>query len=213
MNLFRHAILLAACMAAPLLQGQVIEFESGGLRYQTLTREGLTVMFAPLPAQIRNYVILQVAIANGSDGVRLVRPEDFRFIREDGRVLQAVPPRRVVQTFLERSGRNDVIRMVTLYEMGLYGMTRIRSTNGYEQRRQQALAEVSSPRLKAAAAASAIVLVAVKLQPGESTDGAIFFEAPEKKLGDGRLVATIGQEVFEFRIGGLQHPGELIRRP
>jgi hypothetical protein len=213
MLLFRHAILLAACMAAPLLRGQVIEFESGGLRYQTLTRGGLTVMFAPLPAQVRNYVILQVAVANGSDSVRVVRPEDFRFIREDGRVLSAVPPRRVVQDFLEKSGRNDVIRMVTLYEMGLYGMTRFRSTNGYEQRRQQALAEVSSPRLKAAAAASAIVLVAVRLQPGDSTDGAIFFEVPDKKLGEGRLVATVGQDTFEFRVGGLQHPGELIRRP
>jgi len=210
---FRHALLLAACMAAPLLQGQVIEFESGGLRYQTLTRQGLTVMFAPLPAQIRNYVILQVAVVNGSGEPRLVRPEDFRFVREDGTVLQAVPPRRVVQTFLERSGRNDVIRMVTLYEMGLYGNTRFRSTNGYEQRRQQALAEVSSPRLKAAAAASAIVLVAVKLEPGESTDGAIFFEVPEKKLGEGKLVAAIGQDVFEFQVGGLRHPGELIRRP
>ncbi len=213
MTWLRRAIGLAALLAAPLLHGQVIEFESGGLRYQTLSREGLTVMFAPLPQQIRNYVILQVAVSNGSQFVRMVRPEDFRFVREDGRVLRSVPPRQVVQGFLDKAGRNDVIRMVTLYEMGLYGMSRFRSTSGYEQRRQQALAEVSNPRLKAAASASAIVLVPVKLQPGESTDGAVFFEVPEKKLGDGRLIATVGEEVFEFRIGADDHPGSLVRRP
>ena len=47
---------------------------------------------------------------------------------------------------------------------------------------------------RAAASASAIVLVAIRLQPGESTDGAVFFEVPEKKLGEGRLIATIGEE-------------------
>jgi len=206
------ACLLALPAALPA-QGQVIEFESGGLRYQTLTREGLTVMFAPLPQQVKNYVILQVAVANGSGSARLVRPEDFRFVRKDGRVLRPVPPRQVVQRFLDRAGRNDVIRMVTLYEMGLYGMERFRSTSGYEQRRQQALAEVPNPRLKAAASASAIVLVPVKLEPGQSTDGAIFFEVAEKTLGEGRLLAAIGQDTFEFNIGGLEHPGSLIRRP
>lgn len=213
MTSLRRAIGLAALLAAPLLHAQVIEFESGGLRYQTLSREGLTVMFAPLPQQIRNYVILQVAVSNGSQSARMVRPEDFRFVREDGRVLRAVPPRQVVQGFLDKAGRNDVIRMVTLYEMGLYGMSRFRSTSGYEQRRQQALAEVSNPRLKAAASASAIVLVPVKLQPGESTDGAVFFDVPEKKLGGGRLIATVGGEMFEFRVGADDHPGALIRRP
>ncbi|MGQ9918573.1 MAG: hypothetical protein ACUVS7_14250 [Bryobacteraceae bacterium] len=209
----RLACLLTLFAAAPFARGQVIEFESGGLRYQTLTREGLTVMFAPLMQQVRNYVILQVAIANGSDSARMVRPEDFRFVREDGRVWYPAPPREVVQKFLDRAGRNDVIRMVTLYEMGLYGMERFRSTSGYEQRRQQALAEVSNPRLKAAASASAIVLVPVKLEPGQSTDGAIFFEVAEKKLGKGRLIAVIGQSTFEFKMGGLEHPGALIRRP
>ncbi len=213
MTSLRRAIAFAALLAAPLLHGQAIEFESGGLHYQTLSRDGLTVMFAPLPQQIRNYVILQVAVSNGSQSARMVRPEDFRFVRQDGRVLRAVPPRQVVQGFLDRASRNDVIRMVTLYEMGLYGMSRFRSTSGYEQRRQQALAEVSNPRLKAAASASAIVLVPVRLQPGESTDGAVFFDVPEKKLGDGRLVATVGEQVFEFRIGADDHPGALIRRP
>lgn len=204
--------ILAAGAVCPL-KGQAIEFESNGLRYQTLTREGLTIMFAYLPTQVRDYAVLQVAVSNGSPSARTVKPEDFRFIRKDGAVLPATPARIVVQQFLDKAGRNDVIRLVGTYEVGLYGLSRIRSTNGYEQRRQAALAEVSSSRLKAAAAASAIVLVSTRLQPGESTDGAVFFVAPGKELGEGKLVATVGTEQFEFQVGGYKHPGELVRRP
>jgi hypothetical protein len=67
--------------------------------------------------------------------------------------------------------------------------------------------------MKAAAAASAIILVPTRLQPGESTDGALFFVAQGKPLGEGRLVATVGSERFEFLVGGYKHPGELVRRP
>jgi hypothetical protein len=38
-----------------------------------------------------------------------------------------------------------------------------------------ALAEFTSTRIKAAAAASAIALVQTKLAPGQSTDGAVFY--------------------------------------
>ena len=33
---------------------QLIEFESGGLKYQALTKDGLTIMVAPLPTQSAN---------------------------------------------------------------------------------------------------------------------------------------------------------------
>jgi hypothetical protein len=202
---------LAACLSP--LRAQPIEFESGGLRYQTMSQGGLTIMFAQLPVQVRDYVVLQVAVSNGSPSARTVKPEDFRFERADGTVLPASPARNVVLGFLQRAGRNDVIRLVSTYELGLYGLSRFQSTNGYEQRRQAALAEVSSSRLKAAAAASAIVLVQTKLNPGESTDGAVFFAAAGRPLGPGKLVATPGVERFEFEVGGDRHPGELIRRP
>ena len=45
---------------------QVIEFESGGLKYQTLTRRGVTLMFAHMPAHVRDFSIVQVAVSNGS---------------------------------------------------------------------------------------------------------------------------------------------------
>jgi hypothetical protein len=195
------------------LWGQAIEFESGGLRYQTLTREGLTIMFAHLPARIREYTVVQVAISNGSPSTRAIQPEDFRYVAEDGVTVAALPARAVVERFLQRAGRNDVINLVSTYEMGLYGLSRFQSTSGYEQRRQAALAEVSSVRLKAAAAASAIAFVPTKLKPGESTDGAIFFPLQNRPWGPGKLIATPGVEYFEFEVGGLRHPGDLIRRP
>jgi len=76
------------------------------------------------------------------------------------------------------------------------------STNGYEVRRQNALAEVSSAKLKAAAAASAIALVHTKLSTGQSTDGAVFFPNSGKPFGPGTLVVRAAGETFEFRSDG-----------
>lgn len=184
--------------ALPLcLSAQVIEFESNGLKYQTLTRGGVTVMYAHLPTELRDYSVLQIAVANGSAIHWTVKPEDFRFQRSDGTSVQGENATKVVKRMLDRAGRNDLIRLLTLYEANIYGISRIQSTNGYEQRRQDALAFTSSPRLKAAAAASAIVFVPVKLKPGESTDGAVFLAGPER-LPAGKLIARVAGEVFEF---------------
>lgn len=185
-------------LLAAFLPAQVIEFEFNGLKYQTLTRSGVTVMFAAMPHNVRDYAVVQAAISNGSPAAHTVRPEDFTYIREDGTVLRATPAKDVVSSLIERGGRNDVIRLVSAYEAALYGMSRIRSTNGYEQRRQAALAEVSSTKLKAAAAASAIALVFTKLTAGESTDGAVFFANEGKPLGPGHLVVRNSAGEYRF---------------
>jgi hypothetical protein len=104
----------------------------------------------------------------------------------------------VVGALLEKGNRSDVVRLVSTYEMALYGMTRLRPTNGYESRRQQYLAEVSSTRIKAAAAASAIALVQTKLVAGQSTDGAVFFPTEGKPLGAGRLTMRNSGGEFAF---------------
>jgi hypothetical protein len=182
-----------------LAVAQVIEFESGGLHYQTLTRRGVTVMFAHMPAHVHEFSIVQVAVSNGSKGPYTIRPEDFRFVRADGTVVRATPARDVVNMLIEKGSRNDVIRLVTAYESGLYGIQRMLSTNGYEQRRQAALAEVQSTKVKAAAAASAIALVQIKLMAGQSTDGAVFFPHEGKALSGGRLVVTTNTDTFEFK--------------
>jgi hypothetical protein len=188
----------AAMLCAASLAAQVIEFESNGLKYQTLTKNGLTIMFAPIPSQLKGYSVLQVAAANGSKVAHTVDPEDFVFKSEDGFQVRAMPARSVVRRMLDKANRNDVIKLVGAYEIGLYGLARLQSTSGYEQRRQSAIAELGGGRLKAAAAASAIAFVKTKLNPGESTDGAVFYFPQGRNLGKGRVVVRAAGETFEF---------------
>ncbi len=189
---------LLTLLAASLGTAQVIEFESGGLKYQTLTRNSVTVMFAHLPARVHEYAIIQVAISNGAPGPVTVRPEDFTFERPDNAIVKAAPARQVVAELIEKGGRGDVIKLVSTYEGALFGMSKFRPTNGYESRRQAYLAEVSSTKIKAAAAASAIAMVQTKLISGQSTDGAVFFSSEGKPLGAGRLVMRNSSGEFLF---------------
>lgn len=189
-------LFVCACLPAA---AQVIEFESGGLQYQTLTREGLTVMIARLPAVLRNYSVIQVSMSNGSGQELVVRPEDFYLERRDGRTFAAATANEVVREFIRNPNRDDVIKLVGTYEMSLYGMApRVNSRNGYESRRQSAIAELSFKNLKAAAAASAIALVQIRLMPADSTDGAVFFPAAVGPLQNGRIVVRTA-EGLEFR--------------
>ena len=194
----RLGLLSLVCLG--IADAQVIEFESSGLIYRTLTRNGLTIMWASLPSHVKSYSIVQVVVSNGSKVPWVVKPQDFRFDRSDGVVLLPIPANTVIDSMLQRASRNDVIRLVTAYEAGLYGNFKLRSTDGYEARRQSALAEVASAKLKAAAAASAIAFVPVKVTPGMSTDGAIFFVNGGKPLGAGKLTVHAAGEVFEFEI-------------
>ena len=101
---------------------------------------------------------MQVSISNGSPISWAVKPEDFSYRQQDGAVWQASPALSVVYTLLAKGGRHDVIKLVTTYERGVYGNEHMQTTNGYESRRQSALAEGMSARLKAGAAASALAL-------------------------------------------------------
>jgi hypothetical protein len=185
----------------PASQPAPIEFESKGMEYEALTKEGITVMFAPLPPRIKEYSIMQVTVTNGSLVSWTVKPSDFSFVRQDGTQLQPVSADEVVESLLEKASRNDVIKLQLLYENTIYALTNFRSTNGYEKRREAAMAQFVNRGFTAAAAASAITLVPTKLKPGDSTDGAVFFEnrTKEKTLGAGRFLAhTCGQSfVFE----------------
>lgn len=192
-------LLVLAAFPVARLHAQVLEFESGGLKYKALTRGGVTIMFAPLPTRILGYSILQVAISNGSPVSWSFKPEDFRFERSGGQKIQAVSAGTVVRQLLDHASRGDVGRLITAYEAALFGNAQVHSTNGYESRRQDYLA-VGSTKLKAAAAASAIALVTTKLEPGQSTDGAVFYPSGGKPLGTGKLLVTAAGEVFEFPV-------------
>ena len=187
-------VLLFSCVAA---RAQVIEFESNGLKYLTLTRSGVTVMFAIMPNHLHEYGIIQVAVSNGSAGPYVIKPEDFTFLRSDGVELRGAPARTVVTMLSQKGSASDVIHLVTSYESAVYGNSRLKSTNGYEQRRQSALA-MGSTKLKAMAAASALAFVQTKLAPGESTDGAVFFLNENKPLGPGHLIVRTNTDVFDF---------------
>src|SRR5438270_683299 len=141
---------LLALLACSGVQAQIIPFESGGLLYKTLTKSGVTVMFASLPSHVKEYSIVQVAISNGSPIAWMVKPEDFSYRRQDGTMAQASPAVTVVNSLIAKASRHDVIKLVSTYEAGVYGNAHLKTTNGYESRRQSALAEVSSARLKAA---------------------------------------------------------------
>ena len=193
------ACLLLAFFFVAKAPAQVLEFESGGLKYKALTRGGVTIMFAPLPTKVLGYTILQVAISNGSPVSWSFRPEDFRFEQEGGQRIQAVSAGTVVKQLLDHASRGDVGRLITAYEMALYGNAKVHSTNGYESRRQDYLA-LGSTKLKAASAASAIALVTAKLAPGQSTDGAVFYPSKGKPLGAGRLIVDAAGETFEFPV-------------
>lgn len=195
------------------LRGQAIEFESNGLRYQTLTRDGVTIMFAPLPAQVRDYVVLQLAVSNGSPSSRTIKAEDFRFIRADGTVITATPAGSVVQQFLNKGGRSDVIKLVGTYEMSLYGLSRLQSTNGYgaappECARRGLLLQTESRRRRIRHR-----LRHHQAHPLANSTTAPSSSPPRDALSEGKLVARVGASQFEFAVGGLKHPGELIKRP
>lgn len=181
-----------------------IEFQSHGLDYQALTREGITVMYAALPPHIKDFNIIQITVTNGSPVSWTIKPADFTFVRQDGTVLTAVSADQVVESLLEKAGRNDVIKLQLLYEDSIYALSNFRSTNGYEQRREAAMAQFVNRGLKAAAAASAITMVATKLKSGDSTDGAVFFlnRTKEKVLGAGRVIARTCGQTFVFQTYG-----------
>ncbi len=180
-----------------------VQFESRGMDYDALTHEGITVMFAHLPPHIKDFSILQVTVTNGSLVSWTVKPSDFTFVRQDGTVLPSLSADYVVESLLVKASRNDVIKLQLLYEDSIYALQNYRATNGYEKRRQAAMAMFVNREFKAAAAASAITLAPIKLKPSDSTDGAVFFEnRKEKSLGPGRLIVRTCGQTFVFQTFG-----------
>jgi hypothetical protein len=179
------------------IDAQVIEFESRGLKYQTLTHNGVTIMFAPLTAHLREYAIFQVAVSNGSAGPYVIRPEDFYYLRNNAEAVEAASAQHIIGMLMQKGGGGDVVKLVNTYELALYGIPNMKSTNGFETRRQNAMAFGAS-KLRAAATASAVALVQTKLAPGETTDGAIFLPMDAKVLGTGHLQVRTNTDTFDF---------------
>src|ERR1700690_2279618 len=79
----RVAIIAGALIAGILLSGQVIEYEANGMKYQTLSRKGLTVIITHMPNHVAGFGLIQISISNGSDMYWMVQPEDFAYIKND----------------------------------------------------------------------------------------------------------------------------------
>ncbi len=187
-------LILAFCANA-----QIIEYETNGIKYQTATRQGLTVIVTHLQSQVAGFGLLQVSISNGGQTYRTVRPEDFHYVRAE-LSTGALGAGQVVDMLLAKATHNDVVKLVSSYEAALYGIPHMRSNNGYEQRRQNAMSFGMPGRLKAAATASAIALNDTRLAPGQSTDGAVFIPLSHelKNLVGGHIVFQCGGDIFEF---------------
>ncbi|MBV9742835.1 MAG: hypothetical protein JO099_03660 [Acidobacteriia bacterium] len=192
------ALGLAVFLFAPCAPAQVIEFESRGLKYQTLTHNGVTIMFAQLAAHVREYTIFQVAVSNGSAGPYVIRPEDFYYLKNNSETVEADSAQHVISMLMQKGTGSDVIKLVNTYETALYGIPNMKSTNGFETRRQNALA-FGGAKLRAAATAAAVALVQTKLAPGESTDGAIFVPLDTKaQATSGHLQVRTNTDIFDF---------------
>jgi hypothetical protein len=196
--MFRLGAISLGLLTLITAPAQVIEYEKDGVKHQTLTRSAVTIMFAVGKAHVKEYAMIQVSIANGSDMYSNIRPEDFTYERGDGQVVRAANAEDVVKQLLERASLADVQKLVLAYENNLYGIPNMRSQNGYEQRRRNAMSEGVPARFKAAAAASALALVPTRLGPGQSTDGAVFFPIDPKLLAGGRLVVHTQKDTYEF---------------
>jgi hypothetical protein len=211
-RLWRGAVVCTVALAWCAAHAQVIEFESGGLRYQALTKDGLTIMVASLPTHVREYTVLQVAVQNGGKSTCIIRPEDFLYQPDPETEIAALPARTVVNSLIDRASKGDVVKLITAYENGIYGNSKYKATNGYEQRRQSALAELTSTRIKAAAAASAIALVQTKLGPGQSTDGAVFYSLTGRTFTGGSVSIRVGNSTFQFPMVSLNYPIPIDKR-
>lgn len=197
-QLRRWAVGSVALWASALVYGQVIEYEANGLKYQTLSRKGLTVIVTRMPNHVAGFGLYQVSISNGSDIYWTVQPEDFTYVRQDTSST-AISAEQVVDVLLDKGSHSDVVKLTTSYESSLYGIPHMRTTNGYEQRRQNAMSLGINAKLKAAATASALALAKTRLSPGQSTDGAIFIPLQrDKTLAGGHLEFRDEGETFGF---------------
>jgi len=197
MNRLLGAFGLATVWLSQCALAQVIEVQSNGIAYQTLTRSGVTVMFNHLPVTLHQYAIVQVAVSNGSQGPYIIRPEDFTFERAGGEKIRAVSARAVIDMLRQKANGSDAIKLVTTYESGIYGNPQLKALKGYESRREAAIASTGN-RVTTALIASALALVQTKLAIGDTTDGAVFFPTDGKPLGAGRLVVRTNTDTFEF---------------
>jgi hypothetical protein len=199
-----YAVLLAcACASA-----QSIAVPYRGLDYSMVSREGITVMVAPLNLTILNYSTAHVWVTNGSQRAIHLEPQYLAAKTRGSRQpapgeTAAASDSAVVTQVMEHAKFNDVLALVRAYERNLYGFNNNDAINYYQARKQLAAAEGGGKRLRAAAMVSAILLAKGDVPPGEFREGTVFFPTPDKKPQFLSFTARIAGLVFSLDAAGL----------
>lgn len=183
---------------------QTIDVPYRGLEYSMLSKEGVTVMVAPLELSILDYSAAHVWITNGSSRAISVGPQVFTARARSPKHPQPAEFRGlsdglVVREVLKRARFGDIMSLVRAYERNLYGFKNPQAVNYYQARKQIAMAEGGSRRMRAAATVSALVLQKTEIPPGEFREGTVFFPTGDKKSEFLEFSAWLGNLAFLFR--------------
>ncbi len=182
---------------------QAIEVPYRGLEYAMLSRDGVTVMIAPLDLTLLHYSAAHVWITNGSRRALPVDPQVFTATTRGAKQPQAseqrgAPDGLVVREVMERARFGDILAVVRAYERNLYGFQNPQAINYYQERKQMAMAEGGSRKVRAAAMVSALILQKGDIPPGEFREGTVFFPTHQKKAQFLSFSARLGNLSFVF---------------
>ena len=137
-----------------------IEFTSHGLEYEALPKRASRDVRVPAATHQR-FQYYSGHRNHGSPVSWTVKPADFSFVRQDGVVLASVSADQVVESMLQKAGRNDVIKLQLLYEDSIMRYRIFARQTDTSSAREAAMAQFVDRGFKAAAAASAITMVAI----------------------------------------------------
>lgn len=196
-------VLLPLLLGCAVASAQSIQFPYRGLDYSMVSKEGITVMVAPMKLSILNYSAAHVWVTNGSKAVVHLDPRFFVARARGPRQTEpadfaAVSDSVIVADVMQRARLDDVLALVRAYEQNLYGFRNDSAINYYQARKQIAAAEGSGRHFRAGAMVSAIILPKSNVPPGEFREGTIFFVMPDKKPQFLGFVAGIAGMQFAF---------------
>ena len=161
------------------------------------SREGVTVMIAPLERTILEYSTAQVWISNNSGRPLPIAPQWFAASLEGGASSAAVQDTVVLSDIRKHASGRDIEELVRAYESLLLGLPDEKAVGYYEQRKRAAMA--SGGKMRAAIMANVIILPETRLRPGETIDGTLFFRAGGKlRAKVTAFSADLGGRHFEF---------------
>jgi len=195
-------VTLLALVLQQTPQQPSVEIPYKGLSYSMLSKNGVTVMVAPMNHRILEYATVEVWISNGSKYPIHVDPRFFEARTAADPASPAIAGAedlKVIDEIGRRAKSKDLSELVRTYETTLYGFANEKSVSYYEKRKHAVLA--SGGKMRATATASAIILAEATLKAGETTDGTVFF-ATDPHSAIVSIGAHLAGSSYDFRIPG-----------